>query len=143
MRRVTKLQSYKVTKKKQGFTLIEVMVATAVLAGGVVLIFQALFATSNTFAYYANSMALAPWMDQKIWELQEAALDRMPIETSGSIQQGARMYTWKAVDTYDSDAGLAKIALEVSWIQGKRQVRLQRSTYVFVPEEKEETEGNG
>jgi hypothetical protein len=116
------------------------MVATAVLAGGVVLIFQALFATSNTFAYYANSMSLAPWMDQKMWELQDAALNRMPSETAGTIQQGTRVYTWKAVDNRDSESGLVKIALEVSWVQGKRLVRLERSTYVFVPEEESEVD---
>jgi len=128
------------TGNKAGFTLIEVMAATAVLAGGVVLIFEALFSTTNTFSYYASRMSLGPWIDQKVWELKEAVIANTPVETAGTLTRGAREFSWKASQTSDAETGLTRIGLEVSWPQGKRQARLERGMYVFVPMEKEEEE---
>lgn len=130
------------TGNKSGFTLIEVMVATAVLAGGVVLIFEALFSTTNTFSYYSNRMAVGPWIDQKIWEVSEAVLTGVPVDMEGSLAQGNRQYSWRVSQSFNSESRLAKIGVEVSWRQGKREVRMQRGTYVFVPpEEKGSGEG--
>ena len=58
---------------RSGFTLIEVMVAVAVLSFGLVMVYQAFFVVLDSFNYSADYLEIAGWMDEKIWQAQRSA----------------------------------------------------------------------
>ena len=58
--------------KKKGFTLIEVMVTTAVLSLSMVLIYQAFFISLDSFNYCADYLDVVSWADEKLWQAQDS-----------------------------------------------------------------------
>lgn len=121
--------------RKRGFTLVEVMVAASVLAFGIVLIFEAFFSSLKVFDYCSRTLAIAPWMDQKLWEASEevrqSGVSAMP-DASGSVVEGGARFIWQLSHSIlDEIAGLYKVALDVSWPHGGRVMKLSRSAYVL------------
>ena len=57
---------------KKGFTLVEVMVATAVLSLGIVLLYEAFFKITDAFGYYNHYLSVSPFAREKIWAAQDA-----------------------------------------------------------------------
>ena len=75
------------TPFSKGFTLIEAVVATAVLGLGLALIFQGLFTSLNAYDYYANYLSILPRADEKLYEAQDKISRLGPqadLDTSGS-----------------------------------------------------------
>ncbi|MDD5348092.1 MAG: prepilin-type N-terminal cleavage/methylation domain-containing protein [Candidatus Omnitrophica bacterium] len=124
-------------KARRAFTLIEVMVAVAVLSFGIVMIYQAYFTVANAYSYCSRYLAIAPSVEEKIWEAQDSIrrtgdLVDQPLE--GQWQVGAKNYVWLL--SYlplesDPESGLFKITLEVNWKEGKRYVKTGRTAYAF------------
>ena len=119
----------------KSFTLIEVMVTTAVLSLGIVLIFEAFFISLNAFDYCNNYLHVAPQMDEKIWEAENGITcfgTLTGTETRGEFASGANNLKWfLSYDVIDKEQALYKIDLEVSWVQGKRKIVLSRNAYAM------------
>ena len=49
-----------------GFTLVEVLVTTAVLSLGIVLIYRAFFTLLDSFGYYSNYLRVIAFADEKL-----------------------------------------------------------------------------
>ena len=123
----------------RGFTLIEVMVTTAILALGIVLIYESFFISLDSFELCSNYLNIAPWMDEKIWQAQDI-LNRSgnldEVETQGEFQNKGKNFTWNlSSNLIDKDQGLYEIDLGVFWKEGKRQIRLSRNTYALSKKE--------
>lgn len=125
----------------KGFTLIEVMVTTTILALGVVLIYESFFISLDSFNYCSNYLNVAPWMDEKIWQAKDdlnrsGNLDE--IETQGEFQNKGKNFTWNLssslIDKVQSLC-LYEIDLSVFWKEGKRQIKLSRNTYALYKKE--------
>lgn len=131
---------------KRGFTLIEVMVATAVLAFGVVLVFEAFFVSMNSHATYTRYMTAGTWMHERIWEAQDALMRQGPAalsDSSGQLVLDGKPFEWQQrLKEIDGESGLYGVDLDVSWTQGARRQRLMRTAYIFqkIREEKEVNE---
>lgn len=129
-------------KKNKGFTLIEVLVTTAVLAFGIVSIFQAMFMIMSAFSYIAHYLAVIPHVDEKVWEAQDAVMRLGPkagLAPQGSFGSGGKRYDWTlSAALQDASAGLYRIELVTQWDEGRKHYRLARSALVIREPEDEE-----
>ena len=127
------------TPFSKGFTLIEAVVATAVLGLGLALIFQGLFTSLNAYDYYDNYLSILPRVDEKLYEAQDRINRLGPqadLDTSGEwVNQRDRRFKWGLGSSLlDKAGGLYKLNLLVSWNEGNRKVSLRREAYALYNE---------
>ena len=118
----------------KGFTLIEVMAAAAILASGVVLVYEALFNCLDAFNYYSDYLGIVSWADEKIWQAQDSLGNSgaLSMENSGEYVNKNRTFLWAiSYGSLDQKADLFKIDLNVSWRHGKKQLKLSRTAYAL------------
>jgi prepilin-type N-terminal cleavage/methylation domain-containing protein len=127
------------TGNRKGFTLIEIMVATAVLSLGLVLIFEAFFSSLDAFDYYVNYLNANNFVEEKIWEAQDSIKrfgSLVNIQTNGEIEVKNKKISWFLISSpLGAEARLFKINLEFSWKQGKRRPKINRCAYAKAAEE--------
>lgn len=122
----------------RGFTLIEVMVAAAILAGGITFVYEALFNSLAAFDYYANSLSASIWMDEKIWQAQNELTNSGVFsgETAGEYLNNNRKVKWDLSYLAAGESGLYSIALRLTFRAGNKDMVLSRSAYaLFVKKE--------
>ena len=123
----------------KGFTLIEVMIATAILSFGLVLIYQAFFISLDTFNYYLNHLNAQLWLDEKIWQVQDDFRRYKvfsPTKIGDEFIMGSKDFNWQMGYSSIKPEELYKVGLTVSWKQGSRRINLLREAYVsYFPEE--------
>jgi prepilin-type N-terminal cleavage/methylation domain-containing protein len=122
-------------RRRRAFTLIEVMVATAILAIGVLLIYEALFISLDSFNYCRRYLYLAPRADDILWQ---AGNDLACFGTIGVIGSSGEFYAenkrvkWSlAYGEISSKSKLYRINLSFLWKEGSRDAVLARSGYVL------------
>lgn len=124
---------------KRGFTLVEVMVATAVLALGVAMIYQGFFISLDSLGYCRDYLRFAPLADEKIWQAQDTLRRLGPkaeLEAAGSFMEGGRNAGWNlSYHLLDELSGLYEINLGVLWKNGQRTARLSRGAYALYDEQ--------
>lgn len=123
----------------KGFTLVEVMVAAAILSFGLVMIHQAFFVSLDTYNYYLNNLYAQLWLDEKAWQLQDEFRQYEyfnPVPTSGEFAVGNKNFDWNMDYGSIVSEELYRVNLRISWKQGSRQVNILRTAYVsnFKPE---------
>ena len=64
---------------KQSLSLVETMVAVAVLSFGVILVSQGLLMAMGSFSYAVDYMNVLLWMDAKLWDLHDKLIDRKSV----------------------------------------------------------------
>ena len=125
-------------KKNKGFTLVEVMMTVAILAFGIVSIYEALFVSMDTHGYYVHYMSTQEWIDEKIWDVQSELINSGTLieeETSGQIMRDHKMYDWlMAISSMDETQGLYHIRVTLSWREGDKKVNTARETYLLSPQ---------
>ena len=119
----------------RGFTLIEVMVATVILSLGAVMVYQAFFIAADSYNYCLDYLGIAAWMDDKIFEVQEA-LSRFGalggITTSGVLTSRNREFSWDILqELIGQPPDLYRLRLTVTWQEGRRKVNLSREAYAL------------
>ena len=125
-------KNYNRVNFRTGFTLVEVMVATAILSFGLVMVLQSFFISLDTFDYYQNHLKVQTWMDEKIWQLHDDFRQLAyfePATTKGEFTIGNKNFTWEVNYSTLHPEELYKLDLEVLWKQGARGVKLLRTTY--------------
>ena len=117
----------------------EVMIATAVLALGTVLIHEAFFASLDAFGYYSNYLKVAPWADEKIWDAQDELRRLGPqadIEREGEFSEKSKNFRWNlSYGPLGEPKSLYRVDLILSWQEGKRKAGLLRSAYAIYEKE--------
>ena len=139
-------QKIRFSKRSKGFTLIEVMVTVAILAFGIVTIYEALFISMDAFGFYTNYLNTQDWGNEKIVEVQ-GQLTQMQIlepgEVSGQIVRDHKTFDWSmTISPVNEELGLYKIDLTLSWKQGSKTVSSSRAAYLLPPQLKEYNEEN-
>jgi len=121
----------------RGFTLIEVMVATCILALGTVLIYEAFFISWDAFNYALNYLNVANWIDEKI-QAAEVILSRegsLNIPTEGEFRVGQHTFFWHIesipIDEIKDTAKLFKIEFSLNQKKTKRGLSISRQAYAI------------
>lgn len=140
------LRKFSIFKKSKGFTLVELMVTVAVLAFGIVSIYEALFVSVDVFGYYTNYLETQDWMSEKIVQVQDQLTEARIFEAdkdAGRFVRGNKTFDWTMmVNPVDEEEGLYKIDLTLSWKQGSKDIHISRSAYLLSPYLKEYNEEN-
>ena len=122
-----------ITGNKKGFTLIEVMVAVAVLSFGLVLVYQAFFIVLDAFNHGADYLEVSPWINEKVWQAQDSIMRKGSLgddPTAGEFILRNKKFTWLLQGSIiDGASKLTAVNLEVSWKEGKRTVQVSRAGY--------------
>jgi len=122
-----------------GFTLIEVLVTTAVLSLGIVLIYRAFFTLLDSFGYYSNYLRVIAFADEKLWQAQDALSCFGPdagAGSSGRLNIQNKDFNWRFSVSPIAGAGsnpplLYRIDLAVDWQEGPRIRGLTRNAYAL------------
>lgn len=118
----------------RGFTLIEVMVSVAMLALGVIMVYEALIRCLDGFGRYTDYFAVSSWMDEKIWQAQDALKNTGTFteQTQGVYVNNNKQFSWDlSFLLLDSSAGLYRINLKVGGQPGTKRPVLSRSAYAL------------
>lgn len=128
-------------KKKIGFSLIELIVATVILSVGIVIVYQGFLISLEGFNYCIDYLNTQQWMDEKMWEVKDQLIHYRTLLTednTGTFMRDNKKFKWDL--SYHliegiEEKGLYEINLNVFWNEGERGVSATRSTYVlFVSE---------
>jgi general secretion pathway protein I len=119
--------------REQGFTLLEVMVALAILAITLVIIFSQQ-AASITMGNEARIITKATFVAQeRIAGL--IAQERLPIgEEEGEVPEAIPPLKWKQMVEESATEGMKKITVLILWKEGDRDRDLRLVTYVIAQE---------
>ena len=116
--------------KNKGFTLLEVMVASAVLSLGIVLIFQSFFSVLRSHDYCSRYFASSAFAHEKLWQAADSVRRDgiLPAETSGEFVRGDRAFGWDLAQEAAGD-NLYKVTARVNWTSGKQVREIACSEY--------------
>ena len=115
--------------RQQGFTLLEVMVALAILAITLVVIFSQQ-ATSIDWGNEARIITKATLLAQERMT-GVLAQDSLSIgEEGGEVQEAIPAFQWKTIVEESETEGMKKITVLVLWMEGDRERDLRLVTYV-------------
>ncbi len=129
---------FKRNNNKKGFTLVEVIMTGAILAFGIVSIYEALFISVDTYSYYTHYLNTQNWINEKIWEVQSQLINSGAVEeeqTSGQIVRDHKTYDWlMTVVLMDETQGLYQVKVTLSWNEGNKKINTTRETYLLPPQ---------
>jgi len=125
---------------KRGFTLIEVMIATSVLALGAVLIYETFLIALDTFSYSERYLDVAPLANERLWQAQDylthlGHLGDLP--THGELTRDGKHYQWELSSIIQDEAGsykLFKVDVTFFWQEGRRKANVTRSALALYKE---------
>ncbi len=118
---------------KRGFTLIEIMMAVAILSFGLVLVLQS-FATALEGLKGARRVSAASsLLEEKMEELKEKAREENGMAEgplSGEFDKEYKGYKWDASVKPGPAAELNELELTISWMDDRTSESLSAATYV-------------
>mgnify|MGYP000339024899 CR=1 FL=1 len=119
----------------KGFTLIEVVMTVAILAFGIVSIYETFFVSIDVYGYYTHYLSTQNWMSEKIWTLQEE-LTRSRVldedETFGEMTRDHKIFHWvMRVSKINQQQALYQVSIKLSWKEGGKEVSTSRETYIL------------
>jgi prepilin-type N-terminal cleavage/methylation domain-containing protein len=119
---------------KQAFTLVEVMVAVAVLSFGILSLYQAFFISVDAAQMALDRLAVQEWAERKIWEEEDAYRKTHQIDFSyqtGTFKVGIREFSWvkgiKPIERVKNESDFAmefvdqnmkSLVLNITWRAG-------------------------
>ncbi len=116
-----------------GFTLVEVMAATAVLSLAALLIYETLFRSLDTLNYCVDYLDVISWADTKIWQAQNDLArfgGLVNTQTSGSFELRNRNFRWDlSLAPLNSPERIYNINLALAWRAGSKSARMTRSAF--------------
>lgn len=127
-------------KRDGGFTLIEVLVSVAILAGGLLAVNRVLLSLVGAVNYAEGRITSNTMISNKLWELKDQARRTrkwVKLRDEGKLYEGVRVYEYE-VNSQSLDPGnyLYQIQLKLAWQSANRKHSLDRFAYVALPRKK-------
>ena len=124
-------------RKRKTFSLVEVLVAVAVLSFGIVIVCQGFLTALGGYNYALDHLNVLLWMDSKIWEAKDKLTHYRTLltdDTSGSFMVNNRKFDWN-IDYHliegSEEMSLYELNLRVIWKEGIRQVSAVKGAYAL------------
>ncbi len=120
-------------KRKEGFTLVEVMVAVVVLAVGLIIIYEAFLTSIDTINLFYNRLNAQLFISEKIGQMQDN-LDQPQSSflfsvRSGTIKYANRNFDWQInLKLEDVAQELYQIEALINWKDGQSSRTIKRTT---------------
>jgi prepilin-type N-terminal cleavage/methylation domain-containing protein len=128
------------TGPEAGFTLVEVLAATVILAIGTMLLQGGLLRSAHLYGRYSASLKASLWADDKLWDVREAIVftdPPNPESASGRFNVDGREFGWD-LDVRSLGENIYKAGLAVRWNEGNAPAELNREIYVSHPKRADE-----
>ena len=128
-------------RDKKTFTLVEVIVASVVLALGIVVIYEGFLTTLGGLNYCIDYLNAQIWIDEKIWDIQDKLSHYKTLLTEdkqGTFLIGNKQFDWGLIYSLiegSSEASLYEVTLDVSWQEGFHRINTRRGAYLLYLEE--------
>lgn len=107
----------------------------AILAFGIVSIYEAFFISVDTYGYYTHYLSSNDWIGEKIWEMQEILTESQALdieETSGKIERDHKTFDWTvSVNSLDLEQALYQVEITLLWKEGNKTVSISRKAYLL------------
>ncbi len=123
------------TGNRDGFSLLEVLVATVILSVGVVFLFPSFFMATDALGIVNDQLVVQPWAENKLWEDTQALAQARPAVAgldAGEVQLEKKTYIWER-SSEEVEPGLFALTLVVRWVAGGREHEMVFATYVPTP----------
>lgn len=123
---------------RRGFTLIEIMAATAILALGVVFVYQALLNCLDAYDYYESYFFVSEEVSEKLAlaQLELTTTGRFLGERSGKFLNRNREFSWElSCVPAGANEDLFRIDLNVLWQSARRKLSMSREAYALFKKE--------
>ncbi len=120
----------------RGFTLVEVLMAVAMLALGTLLIQEGFLRSAYLYGRYANTMRASVWVNERLWQAREAVLfsEDPPAPDGGEFTSEGVPFRWAlGVEALPLAKDLYALKLTVDWSEGGRPLSLVREIYAAKP----------
>ena len=119
-----------------GIALFEVLVSVAILAGGLLAVFQPLYASISGLHDAESRLVANRLVSDQLWGLQELAWrrGRFPLEVPTPVLTSRDRVFYYGVShrSVGADKGLYQVDAVVAWQTGSRRKNIKRSVYVGV-----------
>jgi len=125
-----------------GFTLLEVIVAMAILTFGLVGVLQAVTSSQVTARFAEDYTTAAMLAELKVMELTTMP-DRLADQDAGDFGELYPRFAWESQVETTPLEGLLKLRVTITWRSGLKTRSFTAETCIPEPEEEEEEEATG
>lgn len=121
--------NYKAQNK--AFSLVELIIAVAVLSIGIVAVLEALSFTARLAGLSSDMVNAVLFSEDKMQELEfkesQHLLESEPQEAMGEKDK----FKWEYMNNLDADLGLYKLDFNINWQRREREEKISLNTYLL------------
>ena len=122
-------------KNESGFTLIEIMMTSVIMALGTLLLHDSFLKFAELYGRYTDGIRVESWVNDQLWQAREAIVyapgEAGNVSGSGTVVIGSRSFDWTRQGKLLSGRGFYSIQMNVSWLEGNRPTSTSREIYAF------------
>ncbi len=126
---------------KKSLSLVETLVAVAVLSIGIVVVCEGFLVSLGGFQYSVDYLNVLLWMDWKLWDLHDKLIHYHVLpaaDESGTFYMDNKLCNWdlsyhliEGTDTIS----LYEFTVRVIWNEGLRKAQTQRTVHALLVQE--------